>query len=112
MIVKIKLHKTASFGKLIKYIFESKDRLFNHDEQSFTITHNLKGNSLAKWEEQFKKNEVGRLRKRKDSVILNHEILSWHKDDSKNISLSMLRYNSGIPSASKSKWPVRSSSSF
>ena len=90
MIVKIKSHKTASFGKLLRYMLDSKERLFDKDERSFSITRNLKGNSIAKWEEQFKKNELGRLRKRKDSVILTHEILSWHKNDSKNISLSML----------------------
>lgn len=90
MIVKIKSHKTSSFGKLLKYMFESKDRLFNHDEQSFTITHNLKGKTITKWEDQYINNESYRLRKRKDSVILTHEILSWHKGDSKNISLSML----------------------
>lgn len=90
MIVKIKSHKTASFGKLLRYILDTKERLFDKDERSFSITHNLRGNSIAKWEEQYLKNEFYRLRKRKDSVILTHEILSWHKDDSKNISLSML----------------------
>ena len=90
MIVKIKSHKSASFGKVLRYMLDSKDRLFDKNQRTFCITHNLKGNSIAKWEEQYLKNESYRLRKRKDNVILTHEILSWHRDDSKNITLSML----------------------
>jgi hypothetical protein len=61
-------------------------RLFDKEGRSFAITHNLKGNSIEEWERQFKNNEHYRLRKRSDSVYLTHEILSWHRDDAKNIT--------------------------
>ena len=67
-----------------------KDRLFDKEERSFAITHNLKGNSIEEWERQFKSNENYRLRKRSDSVRISHEILSWHKDDAKNITIAKL----------------------
>jgi len=90
MIVKIKSHKRAVFGKVLEYMVNNKDRLFDKEKRSFAITHNLKGNDIKKWEEQFKENENYRLRKRIDSVLLTHEILSWHKDDTKNITLSKM----------------------
>ena len=67
-----------------------KDRLFDKENKSFVITHNLKGNRIDEWVKQFKENEEFRKRKRSDSVLLTHEILSWHNEDSKNISLEKL----------------------
>ena len=71
-------------------MLHDKDRLFDKDGKSFAITHNLKGNSIAEWEKQFKENETYRQRKRSDSVYLTHEILSWHRDDAKNITLAKM----------------------
>ena len=90
MIVKIKSFKSASFGKLLKYILNKKERLFDKDVKSFVISYHLKGNTIAEWEKQFLQNETLRLRKRKDSVRLTHEILSWHKDDAKHLTLPVL----------------------
>ena len=39
---------------------------------------------------QYIENEKFRKRKRKDSVIITHEIISFHKDDSKNITIEKL----------------------
>lgn len=71
-------------------MLNDKDRLFDKDGKSFAITHNLKGNSIAEWEKQFKENETHRQRKRSDSVYLTHEILSWHRGDAKNITLAKM----------------------
>ena len=71
-------------------MINDKDRLFDKEGRSFAITHNLKGNSIAQWEKQFKNNEQYRQRKRSDSVLLTHEILSWHRDDAKNITLAKM----------------------
>ncbi len=71
-------------------MMNNKDRLFDKDGQSFAITYNLKGNSINEWEKQYKSNELCRQRKRKDSVLLTHEILSWHRDDTKNITLDKM----------------------
>lgn len=65
-------------------------RLFNKEKRSFVITHNLRGNSINQWETQYIENETFRLRKRKDSVLYTHEIISFHKDDAENISLDKL----------------------
>jgi len=90
MIVKIKSHKRPAFEKILNYMLHSKDRLFNKEGKSFIATHNLKGNSISEWTKQYKVNEEFRLRKRKDSVYLTHEILSWHKDDAKHITLAKM----------------------
>jgi hypothetical protein len=62
------------------------------DGKSFVITHNVKGKSIDSWVDQFKQNEKFRLRKRrKDGVYLNHEILSWHRDDTKHLTEEKVR---------------------
>jgi hypothetical protein len=71
-------------------MLNDKDRLFDSKQKSFVVTHNLKGNSVDEWEKQFKTNEVFRLRKRKDNTHVFHEILSWHRDDAQNITLSKM----------------------
>jgi hypothetical protein len=71
-------------------MMHDKDRLFDKGGKSFVITHNLKGNRIDGWVKQLKENEIFRKRKRSDSVLLNHEILSWHKEDTKNISLEKM----------------------
>lgn len=91
MIVKIKTHKKPSFRKLLEYMLNDKDRLSDRDNRSFLITHNLKGRNIETWVKQFQQNETYRKHKRKNSVYVNHEILSWHRDDVKNISADKLR---------------------
>jgi len=90
MIIKIKSHKRQVFKQILEYMLNNKDRLFDEDQKSFLISHHLKGNSITEWEKQFKDNEQLRQRRRKDSVMLTHEILSWHKEDSKHITLDKM----------------------
>lgn len=90
MIVKIKLHKKPIFKKLLEYILNDKERLFDEHKKSFLITHNLKGNAIEKWAKQYQENEKYRMNRRKDSVLLSHEIVSLHRDDTKNITLKKL----------------------
>lgn len=71
-------------------MLNDKDRLFDKEGRSITITHNLKGSSIDEWTKQYKANEEFRLRKRKDSVKITHEILAWHKDDAKHITLAKM----------------------
>jgi hypothetical protein len=92
MIIKIKSHKLkSSFQRLLNYMVHDKDRLFDKDGKSFAITHNLKGDCISEWVEQFSTNEECRIRKRVDSVLATHEIVSFHRDDAKNISLEKLK---------------------
>ena len=90
MIIKIKSYKRPSFGKLLKYIQDDNKRISGKETLSFTLTYNLKGKTIKDWERQFLENEYFRLRKRKDSVYITHEILSWHKDDAKNLTLAKM----------------------
>lgn len=69
---------------------ESEDRLFDAQGKSFTITHNIRGKSIEDWVQQFQENETYRLRKRKNSVYLNHEIISFHRDDTDSLSMEKL----------------------
>ena len=71
-------------------MLNDKDRLFDEKGYSFAVTHNLKGDDINDWEGQYKENETFRINKRIDSVVLTHEILSWHKDDAENISIDKL----------------------
>jgi hypothetical protein len=91
MIVKIKSFKKPDFQKLLEYMLSNENRLYDKRDKSFLLTHNLKGRMIEKWVAQFKENEKFRERKRKDSVILTHEIISFHKDDSKNITVEKLK---------------------
>ncbi|HZG01000.1 MAG TPA: relaxase/mobilization nuclease domain-containing protein [Chitinophagales bacterium] len=90
MIIKIKSHKRAAFKQVLSYMLDHRDRLYDKDKSSFAVTHNLKGKSIDKWVKQFDSNEASRRLKRKDSVRLTHEILSWHKADAKHLTLEKL----------------------
>ena len=90
MIVKIKSNKKPTFRSLLKYMFNNKDRLKDTTNKSFTLTHNLKGTGIENWHTQLKENEKFRKVKRINSVYFTHEILSWHKDDSKNLTLDKM----------------------
>src|ERR1019366_454804 len=90
MIVKIKTRKKPTFRQLLDYMLNDKDRLFDKEGKSFVLTHNLRGKNIEGWVKQFLENEQYRKIKRKDSNYLSHEILSWHKDDTKNISLEKM----------------------
>lgn len=72
-------------------MLHDKHRLFDTKGRSFIITHNLKGNNIKTWENQFKENDTYRKQKRKKNVFVTHEILSWHQDDAKNMSLEKMQ---------------------
>lgn len=71
-------------------MIHDKDRLFDEHGYSFVVTHNIKGNSIDEWVNQFKTNEESRQHKRMNSVLASHEIISFHRDDANNISLDKL----------------------
>lgn len=71
-------------------MLNDKDRLFDDSGYSFIVSHNLKGNSIPDWVKQYQENEAYRRVKRENSVLLTHEIISFHKDDATNITLDKL----------------------
>jgi len=90
MIIKVKSFKRPEFKRLLNYMMHDDNRLFDDRHKSFLITHNLKGNRIEHFTSQFVINESFRKRKRKDSVILTHEIISFHKGDSEHITIGKL----------------------
>ena len=71
-------------------MLNDKDRLFDNEGRSFALTHNLKGDSITSWVKQFEKNETNRQRHRSNSVFITHEIISWHREDTKHITLAKM----------------------
>lgn len=90
MIIKVLSLKKPHYEKLFNYMMNDKERVFDHEQKSFVLRHNLKGESIEGWAEQFKENEEYRKHNRANSVLLTHEILSWHKDDVKNITIDKM----------------------
>jgi len=90
MIVKIKSFKMPRYQRLLEYILGDERRLYDTSNKTFIITHNLKGRTINGWVAQMNENEVYRKRKRRDSVLLTHEIISFHQEDSKHITIEQL----------------------
>lgn len=87
MIIKIKsLRGRAVFKNLLTYILKSEEKI----PESHIIRHNLNGNSIEEWVNEFLHNEAGRLHKRKNNVLLTHEIISFHPDDTPQLSIEKL----------------------
>lgn len=84
MIVKIKSRKNQTYRQLLEYMLHDNDRLSG--KEGFVVAHNLKGNRIDSWVDQLKALEAGRVHRRKNSVTMTHEILSWHADDAKHMT--------------------------
>lgn len=84
MIVKIKSRKNQTYRQLLEYMLHDNDRLSG--KEGFVVAHNLKGNRIDSWVDQFKALEAGRIHRRKNSVTMTHEILSWHADDARHMT--------------------------
>jgi len=80
MIVKtLRLKSKGCFKRLIDYIMtDEKNELRN---KGFLLTHNLMHDDKEGIIKEFKDNDSYRKNKRKNSVLLNHEILSFHAKD-------------------------------
>lgn len=61
------------------------DRL-SPKERGFVVAHGLRGNTVASWVKQLKAHEATRVHKRKNSVVLTHELLSFHAADTNSIT--------------------------
>ncbi|MEM6806204.1 MAG: relaxase/mobilization nuclease domain-containing protein [Bacteroidota bacterium] len=90
MIIKVSSRKKPSFYQLLTYMFYDKGNRPNPETDSFVIAHNVKGNSIEAWARSFEENEQYRKRKRVNSVVLFHEILSWHSADRSHLTLEKM----------------------
>lgn len=91
MLIKIMPRKNPSYGQLISYIGKEKPEERKEKQKGFVITHNLKGKTQEEWVREFKENEKDRKVKRKDSVKLTHEVISWHKADADKLNETRIR---------------------
>jgi hypothetical protein len=62
-----------------------RDAAKHESEEQFKMTYNLLGETELDFVKQFEKLYDNRAIKRKDSVSLNHTIISFHKDDSEKL---------------------------
>lgn len=71
-----------------KQLLEYMDR--GSDERSALFTHNLKGDSILEWVQEFRQNERSRLSNRKDNVRVFHEVISFGTEDGARLDDAML----------------------
>lgn len=87
MIIKSSKHRRRKFRYLANYILSDKGR--SDENETFTIYHNLHKSDLNGVVQQFEENDQYR-RKRKNGVVLFHEILSFSKENKQQLSLETL----------------------
>lgn len=85
MIIKSKSRTRGTWRQLLSYMERGAD------EESITLAHNLRGTTIDEWVEEFKEQEALRLDHRKGSVVLYHEILSFHDLDSNEVTPEKLQ---------------------
>jgi len=90
MIIKIKAIKSPDFERLIRYILPKRHHRSKRD-MMFIFKHNLKGNQVENWVQQFEENEAFRIHKRTGNMILSHEIISFNAEDSPHIDVGIMR---------------------
>ena len=88
MIIKIlKTQAQESFRYLADYILSDKGR--SDEKETFTVYHNLYKSDLDGVVQQFEENDQYR-RKRKNGVVLFHEILSFSRENKEHLSVETL----------------------
>lgn len=89
MIIKSKSYKKeGDYRRLVNYVLKDGER-----ENSFVLTRFIKGKEPSKEQiiAQFERNENCRLYKRKNNVKLFMDILSFHKDNAKDLTNEKLK---------------------
>ncbi len=84
MIIKSKSRRRATWRQLLNYMDDGTD------ERSLLLTHNVRGGSVEAWIGEFLEAEEARLTHRTDSVVLYHEIMSFHDEDTQAITRETL----------------------
>ena len=88
MIVKTTRWKQKNISYLLNYIDNDKGKT-KGDKETFSLFHNICHPNLKDAQEAFKINETYR-KKRKNGVVIYHEILSFHQKDNKNLDVNVL----------------------
>lgn len=90
MVIKV-LSRKSNTGTLMSYLFK-----YIHNEEKtsikpFVVRHNVRGNNVQAYTQEFEANEANRLHKRKNQPSVYHTILSWHKESAKFLDDRKLR---------------------
>lgn len=76
---------------LLRYTLKEKDTPKDREHATVILRHNLRARSLSGFVKEFKENESYRIYRRKDSVVLFHNIISLHPGDKQKISEAILK---------------------
>jgi len=90
MVIK-SLSRKSGTEQVIKYLFKDEKKLSNKDFKPLVMRHNLRTRTLEKMIKEYRANETFRRVRRKDSVKVYHEIISFSKEDKDKITEKMLR---------------------
>lgn len=86
MLIKSKSRKDIrAFGQLLRYVLQKEKEGPNPE---VLLTQNLRGKDIPTWVKEFTQNEQKRLSKRRNSVRIFHEIMSFAPEDSPHLSPS------------------------
>ena len=88
MIVKTTRWKSMDIGKLVNYILTDKGRIKDPND-SFTIFHNFQHTDEDLVTREFRENDQFRT-KRKRGVVMYHEVLSFHPNDTEKLTADIL----------------------
>lgn len=89
MILKSLTRTRANYKNLLEYIFHDKDTLTG--KNAFVLQKNMSGNSIKEWEQQLKQNEMNRIFHNRNNIKKFHEIISFSKLDTKNITTAKIK---------------------
>lgn len=88
MILKtLRVKKQERFGQLVKYVLTHENEL---REDGFLLTHNIMSDDIKGITQAFEANDAYRTNKRKNSVLMYHEIMSFAPEDSENLTAEKL----------------------
>ena len=90
MILKTLTRRDEDYSSLIRYIMKPLDHLSPKQRREMVFKNNVFG-SEDEWVSQFRHNETFRKYKRRDSIKMCHEIISWHPKDADKITPEFLR---------------------
>jgi hypothetical protein len=89
MILKSLTRTNANYKNLLEYIFHDSDTLTG--KNAFVLQKNISGSTIKEWEKQLKQNEKIRIYHRNKNIKMFHEIISFNKIDTPNITITKLK---------------------
>ena len=89
MILKSLSRSRPDYANLLNYIFNDHDTV--RGKEAFVLKKNLSGNSIEQWVKQYKFNEANRIHQRKNNVKIFHEVISFSRHDTPNITPAKIK---------------------